>query len=78
MVEEEPLRMAMRSLFARGRMWPLGALPEGQEWLCVVMADWSEPEPKSAPGPVAVAVGEEANIDPRLLVADNTIDPRLL
>lgn len=78
MVEEEPLRMAMRRLFARSRRWPLDALPEGHEWLCVVKADWSEPEPVLEQVAVAVAAGDEANIDPRLLVADDTIDPRLL
>jgi len=76
MVEEEPLRIAMANIFARGRRWPLGALPEGHEWLCVVKADWGEPELE--PEPVAVVVGDEANIDPRLLVTDATIDPRLL
>jgi len=72
MVEEEPLRMAMRSVFGRGRRWPLGILPEGHEWLCMVRADWSEPEQL----PVAAAVGDEA-IDPQLIGVDGTIDPRL-
>jgi len=66
MVEEEPLRMAMRSVFERGRSWPLGILPEGHEWLCMVAA---------VVGDEAIdpqLIGVDGTIDPRLTVVDTT------
>lgn len=79
MVEEEPVREAMRSLFGRGRRWPLGPLPLGHEWLCLVGADWSEPQPEPKPEPVpsAAAIGSDV-IDPQLIADNPMIDPRLL
>ena len=45
LVERQGMREAMRSMTERGRQWPLGGLPEGHEWVCMVKADWRELEP---------------------------------